>query len=151
MDNLEQSLAAHPFLAGLTSQQLQLLAECASLVNFRANQVIFAEGEEVKALYLLRFGRVAVEVHRTRRGPKTIYTLGEGDFLGLFWSGEEGKWFFDARAMELTRAIALNFDCLRRVLDNNPDLGYELLKRFVRMQAQKIKILKLQLVDFYGS
>jgi CRP/FNR family transcriptional regulator, cyclic AMP receptor protein len=151
MDNLEPTLAAHPFLAGLSAQYLQLVAGCASLVNFSANQVIFTAGEKVQQFYLLRFGRVIVQIHRPRRGPKTLYTLGEGDILGTSWSEKGEEWFFDAQAMEITRAIALNFACLSNLCDDHPDLGYELLQRFVKVQANKIKLLKLQLVDFYGA
>ncbi len=151
MDNLESTLAAHPFLAGVSSLHLQLLTDCATLVNFRANHVIFAEGEEARQLFLLRYGRVAVEIHRPRRGHKTVYTLGEGDVLGLSWLELPQQFFFDARAVEITRAIALDLACLQRLSEDHPDLEYELLKRFVQAQAKKLKLLKLQLVDFYGS
>jgi CRP/FNR family transcriptional regulator, cyclic AMP receptor protein len=151
MDNLESTLVAHPFLAGLSPQYLQLVAECASLVNFSASQVIFRAGERAQQFYLLRFGQVAVQIHRPRRGPKTLYTLSEGDVLGTFWSEQEAEWFFDAQALGVTRTIVLNFECLKKHCDQHPDLGYELLKRFVWAQAKMLKILKLQLVDFYGS
>jgi CRP-like cAMP-binding protein len=151
MDNMAATLAAHPFLAGLSPQHLQMVAPCATLVNFTANQVIFTAGEEAQHFYLVRFGRVAVQIHRPRRGPKTIYTLGEGDVLGTFWSEQEIEWFFDAQATEVTRTIALEFDCLKKHCDQHPDLGYELLRRFVWAQAKMLKQLKLQLVDFYGS
>lgn len=151
MENLESTLAAHPFLAGLPSHHLQLLAACASLKNFGANQVIFVEGEEARQLFLLRSGQVAVEIHRPRRGHKTVYTLGEGDVLGLSWQELPQYWFFDARCLEITRAIALDLACLNEVAEAHPDLGYELVKRFVVVLTKKLKLLKLQLVDFYGS
>jgi CRP-like cAMP-binding protein len=151
MDNLEATLAAQPFLTGISPQYLQTIVQCASLVNFSANQVIFAAGDEAKHFYLLRFGRVAVQIHRPRRGPKTLYTLGEGDLLGTFWSEQQKEWFFDAQALEVTRAIALEFDCLKQLCDQNHGLGYELLRRFVWAQAKMLKHLKLLLVDFYGS
>jgi CRP-like cAMP-binding protein len=151
MDNLEATLATQPLLAGLSPHYLQLVAQCAALVNFSANQVIFSAGEAARHFFLVRFGRVAVQIHRPRRGPKTLYTLGAGDILGTFWSDQEPEWFFDAQAMEVTRAIALEFDCLKKHCDQNPDLGYELLRRFVWAQSKMLKHLKLLLVDFYGS
>lgn len=151
MDNLEATLAAQPLLAELSPHYLQMVAQCAELVNFSANQVIFSAGEEAKHFYLVRFGRVAVQIHRPRRGPQTLYTLGEGDILGTFWSDQQKEWFFDAQALEVTRAIALEFDCLKKLCDQNPELGYELLRRFVWAQAKMLKQLKLLLVDFYGA
>jgi CRP/FNR family transcriptional regulator, cyclic AMP receptor protein len=151
MDNLESTLTAHPFLAGLSPEYLQLVTDCASLINFAADQVIFKAGDKAQQFYLLRFGRVAVEIHRPRRGPKTLYTLGEGDVLGTFWTEQDLERFFDARALQVTRAIALQIDCLKKHCDQHPDLGYELLQRLVGAQAKMLKLLKLQLVDFYGS
>jgi CRP/FNR family transcriptional regulator, cyclic AMP receptor protein len=151
MENIESTLTAHPFLAGLAPKYQQLVTECASLINFAADQVIFKAGDKARQFYLLRFGRVAVEIHRPRRGPKTLYTLGEGDVLGSFWTEQELERFFDARALQVTRAIALEIDCLKTHCDQHPDLGYELLKRLVGAQAKMLKLLKLQLVDFYGS
>ena len=151
MDTLESTLTAHPFLTGLSPEHLQLVTECASLINFAADQVIFKEGDEAQQFFLLRFGKVAVEIHRPCRGPKTLYTLGEGDVLGTFWTEQEMERFFDARAMQVTRAIALEINCLKKHCDRHPDLGYELLTRLVKAQAKMLKLLKRQLVDFYGS
>lgn len=151
MDVLEATLETHPFLTGLAPDYLHMVAECASLVNFAANQIIIKAGQTAETFYLLRFGQVAVQIHRARRGPKTLYTLSEGDILGTLWPGQESEWFFDAQALRVTRAIALEFACLKKHCDQHPDLGYELLQRFVRAQAKMLKTLKLQLVDFYGS
>ncbi len=151
MPSLEETLAAHPFLAGLSPHHLQLIVPCASLVSLPADQTIFTEGDQARQLYLLRSGRVALSIHRPRRGQRTIYTLGAGDVLGMGWLDLPQQWFFDARTLEVTRAIALEADCLARLSEAQPELGYELLQRFVRVLLGKIKLLKLQLVDFYGS
>lgn len=151
MPSLEETLARHPFLAGLGPDHLQLLVPCASLVSWPADQTLFTAGEEAGQLYLLRSGRVAIMIHRPRRGPRTVYTLGEGDVVGMGWQDLPQQWFFDGRTLEVTRAIALDAACLARLSESHPDLGYELLQRFVRALLGKIKLLKLQLVDFYGS
>jgi CRP/FNR family transcriptional regulator, cyclic AMP receptor protein len=151
MSDMTSTLSEHPFLAGLSPTYLNLVTECATLVNFAADELIFKAGDPATHFYLLRFGQVAVGIHRSRRGIKTLYTLGEGDVLGFFWRGEERERFFDARALRVTRAIALGSDCLQNHCDQHPDLGYELLKRLVWAQAKMLKLLKLQLVDFYGS
>ena len=151
MPSLEETLAAHPFLTGLAPHHLQFILPCASLVSWPADQTIFTEGEPAHRLYLLRSGRVALSIHRPRRGQRIVYTLGEGEVIGMGWLDLPQQWFFDARTLEVTRAIALEADCLARLSETQPDLGYELLQRFVRVLLAKIRLLKLQLVDFYGS
>lgn len=150
MENLEQILAEHPFLKGLDPRHLPLLAGCASLINFSSDQMICKEGQKADKFYLVRFGRVAVEIHRARGGSITITTVGEGDVLGWSWLIEPFRWHFDARAIELTRTVALEISCLWRVCEANHDLGYELMKRLARSLAQKLKLIKIKSVDIYG-
>lgn len=151
MENLEPILAEHAFLKGLEPQYLKLLAGCASLVNFASNKIIFKEGEEAKQFYLLRSGHVAVEIHTYRRGAIILQTLGEGDVLGWSWFVEPNLWTFDARTIELTRAIVIDAECVLNLCDEYPDFEIKFMRRFAKVLVDKIKTLKLQLVDFYGA
>ncbi|MFP3867845.1 MAG: cyclic nucleotide-binding domain-containing protein [Desulfobacteraceae bacterium] len=150
METLEPILAEHPFLAGLESKHLQRLAECTSQVTFNPGQMIYTEGQVATHFYLIRYGRVALEIHTARRGAITVATIGEGEFLGWSWIVSPPTWHVDARAMELTRALALDFSCVLRHCEADHDLGYEFMKRFALVLAQSIRFLKFQLVDIYG-
>jgi CRP-like cAMP-binding protein len=147
MEPLEQLLAEHPFLQGLAPQHLSRLAECAEVRQFAANQFLFREGEEVKEFFLVRYGQVAMEIFTARRGPITVQTRQEGDILGWIGLPPPFQWNFDARAMVMTRTIALNADCLLRACEEDHNLGYELLKRFISRMAHHFKSMKLQLVN----
>ncbi|HEC15641.1 MAG TPA: Crp/Fnr family transcriptional regulator, partial [Sedimenticola sp.] len=59
-------------------------------------------------------------------------------------------WHHDARAVEDTRAIALDGKCLRGKCEADPALGYELMKRFSAMVIDRLKATQLQLLDMYG-
>ena len=65
-------------------------------------------------------GRVSVEVIAPQRGAITIETVGEGDLLGWSWLIPPFQWHFDARALNLTRAIALDARCLRGEVRRRP-------------------------------
>jgi CRP-like cAMP-binding protein len=56
----------------------------------------------------------------------------------------------DARAVEPTRAIALDGKCLRTKCEENHDLGYELLKRFVHIVEKRLEATRMQLLDVYA-
>ncbi|MBW1917380.1 MAG: cyclic nucleotide-binding domain-containing protein [Deltaproteobacteria bacterium] len=151
MESLQSILAEHPFLTGLESKHLRMLAECASLVSFSSGQMIFTEGQAATHFYLIRYGRVAIEIHTARRGSITLATVGEGEFLGWSWIVAPHRWHVDARAIDLTRAIALDFHCVLHHCETDHDLGYEFMKRFALVLAQSLRFLKLQLVDVYGT
>jgi CRP-like cAMP-binding protein len=151
METLERFLAEHPFFKGLEPKYLKLLVGCASNTRFDAGQVIFRQGEEANQFYLIRHGKVAVETYSPERGGLTVQTLDEGDVLGWSWLIEPYCWRFDARALELTRAIALDGKCLRNKCEDDHDLGYELLKRFSFVMAQRLEATRLQLLDVYAT
>jgi CRP-like cAMP-binding protein len=120
-------------------------------VRFDAGQFIFREGEEAHQFYIIRGGKVALEIFSPERGSIIIDTLESGEVLGWSWLVPPYQWRFDARASELTRAIALDGKCLRKKCEQHHDLGYELLKRFADIMAQRLDATRLQLMDMYGT
>ena len=151
METLEPILAEHSFLKGLESCYIQLIVGCASNVRFSPGQFIFREGEEANHFYIIRHGKVAVEIFTPDRGAIVVQTIGEGEILGWSWLIPPYHWHFDARAVELTRAIALDGKCLRGKCQEDHDLGYELLKRFAHILEQRLQATRLQLLDVYGT
>jgi len=139
MENLERFLAESQFFKGLKKEYLELLTGCASNVRFEAGEVI------------LREGKVALEVHAPKRGAIVIQTLGAGEILGRSWLVRPYQWHFDARAVEMTRAIALDGECSRRKSESDCCLGYELLKRFSELMVERLQAARLQLVNVYDA
>lgn len=151
METLEGILAEHPFLHGLARPHLELIVGCASNVRFDPGQFLFHEGEEADRFYVIRQGKVRVEMFAPGRGPITIQTVDDGDILGWSWLLAPYQWHFDAQAVELTRAIALDGECLRTKCERDHDLGYEMLKRFAHIMEQRLDATRLQLLDLYGN
>ena len=130
---------------------MNLLVGCASNVRFDAGQFILREGEEANQFYLIRQGQVALEVYAPHRGSITIQTLGAGEILGWSWLVPPYHWRLDARAIELTRALALDGKCLREKCEKDHDLGYEMLKRFSQVMVDHLTSARLQLLNVYES
>jgi len=151
METLERILSGHPFFEELAAAHLELIVGCASNVRFDAGQFLFHTGEEANEFFLIRAGRIALEVAPPGRTPLVVQTLGEGDILGWSWLIPPYHWVFDARAIEPTRAIALDGKCLRAKCESDHDLGYELLKRFAHIMEQGLQAARLQLLDVYGK
>lgn len=151
METLEPILAKHPFLKGLEPEHLKILVGCASNVRFNAGQFLFHEGEEANEFYMIREGKVAVQIQGAERGPIIVQTIGEGEVLGWSWLIPPYRWRFDAKALELTRAIALDGKCLRTKSEEDHDLGYELLRRFAGIIVERLEAARLQLLDVYKA
>jgi CRP/FNR family transcriptional regulator, cyclic AMP receptor protein len=150
METLERIIAEHPFFSGLESYYTNLLTGCASNVRFDAGTYIFKEGEEANEFYLIRSGKVALEIFAPQRKPIMLATLDEGEVLGWSWLLPPYQWRLHARAVETVRAIALDGKCLRTKCEQNHDLGYEMLKRFAQIMEQRLEATRFQLLDVYA-
>ena len=151
METIEPLLAGHPFLKGLAPQHLKTIVGCASNKVFEPGQFLFREDEEANTFYFVRKGRVAVESFSPEHGAITIQTRCDGEVLGWSWLVPPYRWHFDARATEQTRVIALDGKCLREKCEKDHDLGYELMKRFALIIAERLEATRLQLLDVYGK
>ena len=101
--------------------------------------------------YLIRHGRVALELTAPGRGAVTFQTLAEGEIVGVSWLIPPYRWTDDARAVGLVRAIAMDAACLRRKCEADHDLGYEMMKRFVPILVRRLEATRLQILDVYGA
>jgi CRP-like cAMP-binding protein len=149
MEDLSKILRSHPFLSDMDEQHIKQIAGCATNAVFRENEYIFREGDEARKFYLLRTGKAALEVNGREKGKIRILTVGAGQILGWSWIVLPYKWHFDAQVMEDVRAIALDGECLRKKFDDDPKLGYEMLKRFTQILEQRLNVTRMQLIDMY--
>ncbi|MDH4100092.1 MAG: cyclic nucleotide-binding domain-containing protein [Nitrospirota bacterium] len=149
METLESILKDHPFFRGLEPHYLALVVGCAANVVFKEGQVLFREGEEANLFYVVRHGRIALELTSPERGALTVQTVGDGEILGWSWLIPPYHWHYTARAVEETRAITLDGKCLRGKCEEDHHLGYELLKRFAHIMEERLKATQVQLLDVY--
>ncbi len=148
--SLATILGEHPVLEGLAPEQLDLIVGCASNVRFDPGAFVFRAGQAADRFFVIRSGRVSVEAFAPERGAITIETVGDGEVLGWSWLIPPYAWHFDARALNVTRAIALDARCLRDKCDSDPAFGYELMKRFSQIMEQRLEATRLQLLDLFN-
>ncbi len=151
MEDLSGILRNHPFLKELDENYLQQITGCAKNVVFKENDIIFKEGEEAVSFYLIRNGKVALELNGREKGNVRILTIGSGQVLGWSWIVSPYKWHFEAHALEDVSAIALDGKCLREKCEQDPKMGYEMIKRFSQILEQRLRSTRMQLLDVYNK
>ena len=151
MEGLERIVREHPFFAGLAEEFCSLICGCAKNVRFDDGQYLFHEGQPADQFYLLRHGRVALEMTIPGRPSLTFQTVGAGEIVGVSWLVPPYRWAYDAKALGLVRAIAMDAACLRRKCEDDDALGYEMMKRFMPILIQRLQATRLQLLDVYGA
>ena len=148
---LEPLLRDHPFLKDLEPEYLTLLAGCAMNVRFGEGSFLFREGEAADRCFLIREGKLALEIAAPGRGSIIVQTLGAGHVAGFSWLLEPHQWQFDGRAVEPVHAVALDGTCLSGKCADDPRLGFELTQLFARLAIQRLQATRLQLLDVYGN
>jgi len=143
-------VAHHPLLAGLPGDMAALVTGCARNVAVKPGEYLLIEGEVADTLYLLRRGRVSLEVRDSGHPPLVIETIEAGAAVGWSWLFPPYRWQFDARAIEPVGAIAVDAVSLRAKAEADPRFGYELNMRFASVIRSRLDAAQLRLLDLYG-
>ena len=151
MRAVEDLLAEIPSLAGLAPEQSSLIAGCGRNVVFDSGAHLFLEGDRADAFFAIRSGSVALEIAAPPRSALIVETLQGGDVLGWSWLFPPYRTMFDARALGVVRTIAFDGACLRGKCDQDPQLGYVLMKRFAEVMVERLQATRLRLLDVYGQ
>ncbi len=151
MKTLDVLLAEHPLFAGLGDDLLQLVAGCATNVHFATGEYLFRTGESAEHVYLIRTGRVALELVGPAGSRLVVDTVDAGGIVGLSWLIPPYQWYLDARAADSTSAVALDATCLRLKCDADPRVGYQLLQRVAGQMYQRVLSAQVRLADVYGA
>lgn len=147
--DLRTYLAQHPFFGGLSQAQLDLVASYASAATYGAQQRVFKYDTDANQFYILREGKVGVEIPAIAVEPLRIQTVGSGGVLGWSWLIPPYRWAFDARAITTSEIVILDGARLRAECDKDPKLGYELVKRFAALMAERLNASRLAAIRHY--
>ena len=151
MRTMQDLLAEHPFFAGLDDSTVSMLVGCAANVHFRAGEYLFHEGDPADRFFVVRRGRVALDVHVPGQAARVVDTLDEGEVVGWSWLVPPYHWFFDARAVQEVSAVVVDASCLRSKCDQDPALGYALMQRVAGVMYQRLQSARVRLLDLYGA
>lgn len=138
------------FLAKFSPRVQEKLLSAAENFQFKAGQDIFREGDSSLYLYIVKSGRVAVELHVPSKGRRTIFTAGPGDVFD--WSAvvEPRLATASVRAVEDTEALGLKGGALMDFCREDCELGFELYRAVTEVIAARLIATRLQLLDVFS-
>ena len=141
-----ETLAAHPFLHGMSPDHLAGLATAASDVTFPAGQRLFEDGGNATRFWLLQSGYVVLDLHVPGQGRMKIDTIGMGELLGWSWLFPPYRWAFGAVAASPVEAFEFDGRTLRARCASDPGLGYEVTRRLAQVVAQRLQSTRVRLI-----
>jgi CRP/FNR family transcriptional regulator, cyclic AMP receptor protein len=144
----EQSiLAAQPFMRGLPSDEIAVLAGMARHISLPARHRLFEEGSTADKFWLIDAGRVALDAMVPGHGRVVIETLGRGDVIGLSWLTPPYQWRFGAVTTAPMQAFELDGRAVREVCAADPVLCAELNRRFITVVVRRLQATRDRLVE----
>lgn len=147
--SLARSLKDHSMVKGLLDGHVEFLSGCAKNLRIGSGRFLFREGAEADQLYLVRSGKIALEVHDGARGTVVVETIGADDTLGWAALNPPYRWSLDARALEPTLLFAIDSTCLRQKLEADHSFGYVFTKRLMNEIHERLERARLQALDVY--
>ena len=144
------ALAAHPFLRGMSHDQLNVLAEAARDVSFPARHRLFEDGGNATRFWLIQSGRVSLDLHVPGEGPVVIETIGMGELLGWSWLFPPYKWAFGAVAATALEAFEFDAPDVRQRCAADHELGYEFNQRISQVLAKRLQATRIRLIARSG-
>lgn len=123
--------------------------------SYQEGGMIFKEGDKAEELYVLTDGRVALEMEirpipDRPAIPTALDVIAKGEGFG--WSAlvEPYVYTLSARCMTNCQVLAMNGDMLRRVMIDDAELGYELMKRVAKLISIRLTNTRLRLTSGLG-
>jgi len=119
--------------------------------RFKAGQDIIGEGDCSKYLYIVKSGRVAVEMLMAPKGRCTIRTGDAGDVI--CWSAvvEPCRATAAVRAVQDMEAFGINGGLLIDECRKDCQLGFELYRALTEVIASRLNAARLQFVNIYSA
>lgn len=131
------AFGTHDFLSQLGERHRMRLATGVRPFTAKDGDVLAHEGQTASAFYLVQEGRVAIG-QRDDRAFKTIDVAGPGEVVGWSWLLPPHQWQFECRALGPVRGLAFDAEWLREQCEQDPELGYHLLKHLFKVVVQRL-------------
>ena len=144
-----ETLSAIRFLRGVSHQHLEDLARIARIEECEEGEELFSEGQRVDSVYLLVHGEVALEISASGISPQHVLTVVAGESLG--WSALLGRRrrMATAKVTEPTRVIRIDGNELLALCQENPRLGFEIMRQTAAALADRLNAMRLQFLGVY--
>jgi CRP/FNR family transcriptional regulator, cyclic AMP receptor protein len=140
------ALAAQLFLRGMQPRHLDALAAVAADVRFPAGYRIFEDGGHANRFWLIRSGRIALDLNVPGEGLLAIENIGLGGLLGCSWQFPPYQWAFGAVTISPCEAFEFDAPAVRAACVADPLLGYEITQRLVRVLAGRLQATRMRLL-----
>ncbi|MCA9236017.1 MAG: cyclic nucleotide-binding domain-containing protein [Planctomycetales bacterium] len=148
---LQEALAQVEFLRGLSKEQVDRLAAIGRVAEYPAQSTIFEEYDDAKEVFLILKGKVALANCTPTAGCRMMMTVNDGELMGWSPLVQSDRFSATAHTLEPTCVVALDGEKLLSICQQDPEFGFEFLRRTTKVLEERLMATRLQMLDLCGS
>jgi CRP/FNR family cyclic AMP-dependent transcriptional regulator len=154
--NHEEELIAElkkvPWFNELKPEHFKRIKKITVIRNLKQGATLFHEGDKEDFLYVVLEGRIALDMHVPTRGKVIFDTADPWDLVG--WSSATPTVRQrTAGAIAVLDSVVACVDAeeLRKLCEQDHDLGYLVMLRLANIIASRLMVTRLQLIDMFAT
>lgn len=138
-------------LSYLTDEMLQKIQPITSIMEFKAGEYIFREGEYAEYVYSILEGEVGLETEKSPSRLILVTKITCGMTLGFsaLLDTEHRKYLGYAKALTDTKLFAWKGAEMEKLFVQDYEMGFLIMRRIANTIDKRLQITKMQLVDIY--
>jgi CRP-like cAMP-binding protein len=145
---LEHILHTIPWFIELSENQIENLASIVNIRHIHQGDFIFREGDSEGNIYILLDGEVNIDIQIPGREKVCIFKAEPLDIIG--WSSLTPmvrQRTASALAVQDSNCLEFNSEALTVFCEEDPKLGYIIMKRISNLVASRLLTTRIQLMD----
>lgn len=138
-------------LTYLNDSMLQSLLEITHIIEYKAGDYIFKEGDDAENLYAVINGKVGLEIEKDSSTRILIDNITQGMMLGFsaLVDTEEKKYTTFARVLTDTKLFVWKAQDMEALFFQNYEMGFLFMKRIAKIVKTRLQIRNVQFLDIY--
>ncbi len=136
----------------LTEKQLESIGRSAQEKVYDSEQNIFVHGEEANKLYVLLEGTVDLKIKAFEDiDLMTSKLTNKGDVFGTAALMVPALYNVTAKCAENTRVLAIDAKALRGIIDEDPKLGLEIMRRLAQLFFSRLNETRQGITNLFKT
>ena len=145
--SITEYLSAHEFFSEFSDDVLKFLCECSSMREIKKGQILFLQGEHADKFYVVRSGRISLQMPAIMGPTLEIQAVDEDQVLGWSWLISPYKWNFQTKAEDDSELLQFDGAAILARCEQDPKLGFELVKKFAALMSVGLNAARLKMMD----
>ncbi|MER5436688.1 cyclic nucleotide-binding domain-containing protein [Streptomyces sp. NPDC002588] len=137
-------------LRSLSAEHRERLMRLAREVSIPQGTRLFEEGGRADRFWIIRTGRIELDMRVPGRRAAVIENLGHNELVGWSWLFPPQVWQMGAQATTPVRAYEFDATAVRSMCEDDPDLGNDVSHWVGQVLAHRLRSARVRLLDLYA-